>query len=41
MVVGALFADYFGDQGTFSLAAFIGLFMTQFNALLSSMKAQK
>jgi predicted MFS family arabinose efflux permease len=34
VAVGTLFADYFGDQATFTLAAWIGLFMTQFNVLL-------
>lgn len=39
--VGALLADYLGDQGTFTLAACIGLFMTLFSVVLPSMKAQK
>ncbi|WP_332870217.1 hypothetical protein [Psychromonas sp. MB-3u-54] len=41
MAVGALLADYLGDQGTFTLAAWIGLFMTLFSVLLPSMQAQK
>jgi predicted MFS family arabinose efflux permease len=41
VAVGALLADYLGDQGTFRLAACIGLFMTLFSVVLPSMKAQK
>lgn len=39
--IGALLADYLGDQGTFKLAACIGLFMSLFSFILPSMIVQQ
>ncbi|PSW05695.1 MFS transporter [Photobacterium lipolyticum] len=39
--IGALLADYLGDQGTFTLAACIGVIMSLFSLVLPSMKAQQ
>ncbi|MCW8327874.1 MFS transporter [Photobacterium sp. SDRW27] len=39
--IGALLADYLGDQGTFTLAASIGGIMSLFSLLLPSMKARQ
>ena len=39
VAIGALLADYLGDQGTFALAAVIGLLMSLFSFVLPSMKS--